>query len=521
VDLVGNRTLRDLLTERAQRQPDKICLVHEARTGEVREFTYAELLTDVQAAAGGFAHLGVGPGDKVVLHLASSPEFVIAWFGLTWLGAVAVPSNTANTVPEMQHVLTLSDAVGYVTSPEYAPVLAAAAESAPAVRVRLLARAGDGAGTPTLESLLAAGHPAPVHPVDSEDVAQLLFTSGTTSRPKAVMLTHANCLHAGERESRMQAVDETDRLLTALPTFHVNAQTVSLLSAFTAGATVVLLEEYRATRFIAQVRAHRATALSLVGTQVRTLLLQPPHDQDQDHRVRRCLFALNVLDSEKDAFEKRYGIELMNGYGLSEAMTIVSVNPVFGERRWPSIGLPASDRTVRLIDADGNDVPTGTVGELIVHGVPGRTLMKGYYKDPEATAATVRDGWLYTGDNAYSDEAGYLYFFDRLKDVIKRAGENISATEVESALLEHPDIAEAAVIGITDPIRDEAVKAYVVAREGSALTVEQVIAHCRAFLAPFKVPTVVEVRGGLPRTSVGKIEKKTLRAEARAAGELH
>ena len=519
MDLVGNRTLRDLLTERAQRHPDKVCLVHEAKTGEVREFTYSGLLADVQSAAGGFAHLGVGPGDKVVLHLASSPEFVIAWFGLTWLGAVAVPSNTANTVPEMQHVLTLSDAVGYVTSPEYAPVLAAAAESAPDVRVRLLARAED-SGDSTFEGLLAAGHPTPNHPLDNEDVAQLLFTSGTTSRPKAVMLTHANCLHAGERESRMQAIDETDRLLTALPTFHVNAQTVSLLSAFTAGATVVLLEEYRATRFIAQVRAHRATALSLVGTQVRTLLLQPPHDQDQDHRVRRCLFALNVLDSEKDAFEKRYGIELMNGYGLSEAMTIVSVAPVFGDRRWPSIGLPANDRTVRLVHAGGADVPTGTVGELIVRGVAGRTLMKGYYKDPEATAATVRDGWLYTGDNAYVDEAGYLYFFDRLKDVIKRAGENISATEVESALLEHPDIAEAAVIGISDPIRDEAVKAYVVAREGTTVTVEDVIAHCRAYLAPFKVPTAVEVRDRLPRTSIGKIEKKTLRAEARATGEL-
>jgi carnitine-CoA ligase len=521
MDLIGHRTVRDLLVERARRYPDKVCVVHEARSGELRQLTYAELLEGVRAAAGGFASVGIGYDDKVVVHLANSLDFVITWFGLMWLGAVAVPSNTANTAAEMRHVLSHSDAVGFVTSPAHAEVLAAAAGSVPAVEHRILACTAEGLrGWTLLSDLLAAAHPAPEHPVTPEDVAQLLFTSGTTSRPKAVMLTHANCLRAGERESRMLALDETHRVLTALPTFHVNAQSVSLLSALTVGATCILLEEYRASRFLEQVRAHRATSLSLVGMQVRTLLLQPASDSDRDHQVRRCFFALNVLDDEKDAFEKRFGIELVNGYGLSEAMTIVTAAPLFGDKHWPSIGLPASDREVRIVDNDGADVPVGITGEIVVHGVPGRTLMKGYYNDPASTEAALRDGWLHTGDNAYRDELGYLYFFDRLKDVIKRAGENISATEVESALLTHPDIAEAAVIGVTDRIRDEAVKAFVVPAPGSRLTADDVVEHCRGRLAPFKVPTVVEIRDGLPRTSIGKIEKKALRAEAKSNGEL-
>lgn len=199
-------------------------------------------------------------------------------------------------------------------------------------------------------------------------------------------------------------------------------------------------------------------------------------------------------------------------------MTIVTVAPVFGEKRWPSIGLPAYDRIVRIVDERGEDVPLGSPGEIIVWGIPGRTLMKGYFKDPDATAAALRDGWLYTGDNGYFDERGYVYFFDRKKDVIKRSGENISASEVEVALLTHEGVAEAAVIGVPDPIRDEAVKAFVVAREGVDLTVDEVLRHCREHLAGFKVPTVVEIIDGLPKTSIGKIEKKVLRQWSAESG---
>jgi len=519
MDLIGNRTLRDLIAERAHRQPDKPYLVFEDKTGAVQEYTYAEMLASVKRAAAGFSSIGVSKGDAVVVHLANCPEFLFSWFGLAWIGAVAVPSNVANTAHELEHVIGFSEAVAVITSTDYLDPIDEVLTSVPAVKHRIVARTAEPVpGALLLDDLMATETDPPDVQVDAEDVVEMIFTSGTTSRPKAVMLTHANCLRSGERASRSAATDNTDRFLTALPAFHVNAQSMTILASLTVGGTCVMLEEYRATQFWSQLRRHRATSVSLVAMQVRTLLAQPPTNEDRSHRLRRNFYAINVLDSEKEAFEDRFGVELVNGYGLSEAMTIVTVAPVFGEKRWPSIGLPAYDRLVRIVDENDEDVAVGTPGEIIVWGVPGRTLMKGYFKDPAATAAAVRDGWLYTGDNGYFDEKGYVYFFDRKKDVIKRAGENISASEVEYALITHPSIAEAAVIGVPDPIRDEAVKAFVVAEPGVDLSVEDVVAYCRTRLASFKVPTIVEMRDSLPKTSIGKIEKKVLRRESADRG---
>jgi crotonobetaine/carnitine-CoA ligase len=521
MDLIGNRTLRDLITERAHHQPDKPYLVFEDKTGDVQECTYGEMLASVKRAAAGFSSLGIAKGDAVVVHLANCPEFLFALFGLGWIGAVAVPSNVANTVHEMEHVLGFSEAVAVITSPEYIDLIDEVLITVPVVKHRIVARTAEPVpGALLLTDLMATGTDPPDVQVDAEDVVEMIFTSGTTSKPKAVMLTHANCLRSGERASRSAATDNTDRFVTALPAFHVNAQSMTILASLTVGGTCVMLEEYRATQFWAQLRRHGATAVSLVAMQVRTLLAQPPTNEDRSHTLRRNIYAINVLDSEKEAFEDRFGLELMNGYGLSEAMTIVTIAPVFGEKRWPSIGLPAYDRLVRIVDENDEDVGIGTPGEIIVWGVPGRTLMKGYFKDPAATAAAVRDGWLYTGDNGYFDEKGYLYFFDRKKDMIKRSGENISASEVEAALLTHPLILEVAVIGVPDPVRDEAVKAFVVTESGVDLSGEDVIAYSRTRLASFKVPTIVELREMLPKTSIGKIEKKILRQESADKGQF-
>lgn len=519
VDFVGNRNLRDLLEERAARYPDNTALICEDKAGTVVTFTYQQLLHEAQRTAGGFASLGVGKGDSVLLHLANCAEFVFSWFGLAWTGAVMVPTNTASTAKELVHVARRSGAVAAITSPGYLDSFCAVQEEVPSLRHVVLARTRrPEAGTTLLTNLQDAAGAPPRPPIGSEDVVEMIFTSGTTSLPKAVLLTHANHLWSGERASRAMEVRTEDRCLTALPVFHVNAQSTTVLAAFTVGAACILLEEYRASKFCGQIIAHGATVTSLVAMQVRTLLAQQPSPDDSGHRLRRVFYAINVTDAEKKEFERRFGVELINGYGLSEAMTLVTMAPVHGDRRWPSIGLPTPDRRVRVVDENGNDAPPGQPGELIVAGVPGRTLMKGYHNDPEATAATLRDGWLYTGDNAYLDEGGYVYFFDRKKDVIKRAGENISASEVESVLADHPLVAEAAVIGVRDDIRDEAVKAFVVPAEGATLTAEDIQTYCRDRLASFKVPTIVEFRDSLPRTSIGKIEKKTLRAESGSRG---
>ncbi|MGH3240709.1 MAG: AMP-binding protein [Spirillospora sp.] len=521
MDLIGNRTLADLLAERAGRHPDRACLVVEDGSGTVTEYTYRETLDAVRRTAGGFAALGVGHGDAVVIQLRNCAEFVFAWFGLAWLGAVMVPSNVANSAAELAYLIERSEAVGVVTEPVHLPMFAEVLADAPKVRHRILAR-GDGAARDGFVAFadVSSGPPTdPAKGVGSEDVVEMVFTSGTTARPKAVMITHANCLWGGERVSRGAALHGGDRLLTALPLFHINAQEITVLAALTVGGTAVLLEEYHASGFWSRVRHHGATSVSLVAMQVRTMLARPPSPDDAAHRVHRAIYAINVTDQEKDAFERRFGVELINGYGLSEGGTVVTMSPVFGDRRWPSIGLPNFDRRIRIVDDAGRDVPAGEVGEILVSGVPGRTLMKGYFKDPEATAATVRDGWLHTGDHGYLDEQGYVYFFDRKKDVIKRAGENVSASEVEFALLAHPAIAEAAVVAAPDPVRDEEVVAFVVPTPGGpAPDREEITAHCRTRLASFKVPTRIQVVAELPKTSIGKVEKKVLRRRLSEAG---
>ncbi|MFC0530305.1 AMP-binding protein [Phytohabitans kaempferiae] len=511
MDLMGTRTVNDVLIDRAGLYPQAPFLVAEDRDGRVVEFSYADFLERVRCTAGGLSQAGVRAGDSVVLHLENSAEFVLTWFAVLWAGAVAVPSNTANTASELDHVIELSEARTVITSERHGDVVVRAAAPHHG-RLRVLVARGRSAhlGAAHLDEFDAT----PVAPaaVGSEDLAELIFTSGTTSKPKAVMLTHANCLHAGEEMSKGLALDASDRLLTTLPLFHVNAQAATVLPALTVGGTCVVLEEYSASRFLSQVRGHRATSVSLVAMQVRTLLAQPPRLDDAVHPVRRCFFVLPVTAEERAAFERRFGIRLTYGYGLSEAMMLLSLAPLAGDPHWPSIGLPTINRDVRLVDETGSEVPVGSPGEIVVAGTPGRTLMKGYFRNEGATAEALRDGWLHTGDVGRFDEDGFLFFVDRRKDVIKRSGENISAAEVETTLAAHPGVVEAAVIGVPDPIRDEAVWAYVV--PDGPLEEAELLEYCRERLSAFKVPSEVVFVTSLPKTSIGKINKSLLRAEA-------
>jgi carnitine-CoA ligase len=506
LDPLGERTLTDVLEERVAAHGERTFLVFEDGSERVSELTYREFAAQVARCARGLHELGVGRGDRVVVHLRNCPEVLVAWFALARLGAVLVPSNVANTAGELEHILAVSGARIAITQPD----LLGAVEPAIGDGRVIVARGEAGAHT-SFATLLEHGDDAPRPDVGSDEVMELIFTSGTTRKPKAVMLTHANAVRAGLDAVHCLWLDEGERCLTALPLFHVNAQAMSAMAALTVGGTLILVEEFRASRFWAQVRRHRATQTSVVAMQLRTLLAQPPDDGDTDHQVRRLFYAINVTDEEKERFEARYGVSLINGYGLSEAMTLVTCAPVAGPRRWPSIGLPSPGRRVALLDDEGHEVAQGEVGEIVVEGTPGRDIMLGYLDDPESTAEALRGGRLHTGDNAYADEQGFLYFFDRKKDMIKRAGENVSALEVEAALIEHPLIAEAAVVGVPDAIRDEAVAAVIV--RAGALTVEEVAEHCRARLARFKVPTVVEFADELPKTSIGKVRKDVLRKQ--------
>lgn len=511
LDPMGDRTLTDLLSEQVEAHGDRTFLIFEDREGTISELTYRKFDEHVRRCAGGLHSLGVGQHDFVIVNLSNCPEFLITWFALARLGASMAPSNVANTATELQHILNVTEArlvvteVALLNSVEEALSLA----GSPAGVVIV----GEGAGKHTpFVSLLDSAQEAPEVGVSSNDIAELIFTSGTTRKPKAVMITHANCLRAGLDAVHCLWLDDGERSLTALPLFHVNAQAMSLFAAMTVAGTLVLLQEFRATKFWGQVRSHRATQTCLVAMQLRVILAQPPVEGERDHQVRRLFYSINVTEAEKDAFESRFGATLINGYGLSEGMTLLTCAPIVAPRRWPSIGLPSPGRQLLLLDDDGNEVAPGEVGEIVAVGTPGRDIMLGYYGDPESTALALGpDGRLHTGDNAYADSEGYLYFFDRKKDMIKRAGENISAIEVEEVVLEHPKVSEAAVVGVPDDIRDEAVAVVVVPVEPGALTAEELIEYCRTRLSKFKVPTVVSFADGLPRTSIGKVRKDELR----------
>src|SRR4051794_40046237 len=507
---MGERTLSDLLDEQAGQYGDRTFLVYEDRQEQISELTYAAFRERVLRCAAGLAAEGIGEGDFVVVHLRNSPEILYAWFALARLGAVFVPSNIANTKPELEHIIGFTKATMAITEPELLEPVEQAI-GALGLPTRVLVARGEAGGHGRFDDLFGHGDQPPEADVRSDDVTELIFTSGTTRKPKAVMLTHANCLRAGLDAVHCLWLQDGERFLTALPVFHVNAQAMSLLGVLTIGGTLIVVQEFRATKFWEQVRRHEATQTCLVAMQLRTVLAQPPQEGEHDHSVRRLFFAINVTDAEKDAFEDRFGVTLINGYGLSEGMTLLTCSPIVGPRRWPSIGLPSPGRRLLLLDDEGNEVAPGEVGEIVAVGSPGRDIMLGYYKDEEATAAALRGDRLHTGDNAYADEAGYLYFFDRKKDMIKRAGENVSAIEVEWVLIDHPKVTEASVVGVPDDIRDEAVAAVVVAVEPGAVTAEELIEYCRTRLSKFKVPTIVTFAEELPKTSIGKVRKDELR----------
>ncbi|QEC49737.1 AMP-binding protein [Baekduia soli] len=512
IDVVGDRTLNDLLDERVALGPDHQLLVFEDAEGAVSELTYGGFQDLVLRAARGLQELGVGHGDRVAVQLRNSPEILVIWFALARLGAIFAPSNVANTTPELEHILRKARVSLLIVEPDYRAIAEGAIAAAGGDVTLVIAR-GPGGDAVTFSDLLEREPLTDAPDVGAMDVCELIFTSGTTSKPKAVMLTHAHCVRSGEDAVRCIGLHDGDRCMTSLPLFHCNAQAMTALAAMTVYGTIILLEVFSATKYWSQLRRHGATETALVAMQLRTLNAQPVDPDERDHRLHRVFYSLNVPDEERLSFEDRFGVTLINGYGQSEAMVMITSAPLVGDRRWPSIGLPIAGRNVHILDEEGNPVPRGEVGEICVEGTPGRDVFLGYFDDPDATAQTFRDGLLHTGDNAMVDDKGFFYFFDRKKDMIKRAGENVSAMEVESALIAHPEVATAAVIGVPDPIRDEEVVAVVVAEHAGAVTAEELREHCAQRLARFKVPTTIQFVDELPLTSVGKVRKDALRKE--------
>ena len=470
------------------------------------------MATRAALTAGVLSGHGIGRGDKVHVHLWNCPEFFDVWFGAAWLGAVIVPTNPLLTADELTYVVGHAGTKLSVTQSDLLDTVSSVAGDRPV----LVTGEASGAARSFDDELAEASPTEGSNPAPT-DVASVMYTSGTTSRPKGVLVTHANYLHVGEVVAQHLRVTPDDRMLITLPLFHANAQYYSTMSALVTGSSVIVMARFSASRWANVAKSHQATLASLFAAPIRMLLAQPRNEEDARNQLRAVLFSQNVTEEQLAEFEERFDCPLLQLYGMTETIAPPTLNPLYGERRNMTIGRPTLGARLRVVGEDGAEVTDGEVGELLVGGEPGTTLMAGYLGDDDATRAALVDGWLRTGDNVRVDEAGYLHFVDRAKDMIKRAGENVAASEIESALNAHPAVFESAAIGVADAMRDEAIAAFVVLANEASVTENELTEWCASRLAAFKVPGSIEFVDSLPRTSVGKIQKEELRL-SRASG---
>lgn len=513
----GHRTLASLWRSRVALSADRPFLIFDDLNGDHRRYTYAEFDRLIDVSAGVLLGLGIRHGDRVNLHLDNSVEFLGLWFAAARVGAVIMPTNTASTVDELEYLVDHSASRIIFTQAAHLEVAEQVGDRCGCVKQIVVCGVNDSLH-PSLDTLAAevSAPPATVDIAPTDDAA-ILYTSGTTAKPKGVRVTHANYIYAGETVAKAIRLAPDDRHVTALPLFHGNAQYYSTMSTLVTGASMVLCPRFSASRYFDTAIRHGCTVGSLFAAPIRMILAQERNEGHRANPLRVLIYAQSITPDQEKEWAARFGAPLLQLWGMTETMGPPLMNPVDDERRNQSIGFPVMGYEVGLLDGeddfiDGED----EVGEIVVRGRPGWSLMKGYYRNPEATAYTIRDGWLRSGDNARRDADGYFYFVDRTKDMIKRSGENVAASEVESVVMQHPAVFECAVIGVPDAIRDEAIKAVVVLKSGERADAESLHAWCVERLSKFRVPELFEFRDSLPRTSVGKIQKHILRKEHQA-----
>ena len=513
MDTVGRRTLREILEYRADTIPDELFVLFDDIDAGVSSYSYGAFDASVNRTAGMLRDLGIGAGDKINLHLGNCVEFLLLWFAAAKVGAVIMPTNVAASSDELEYLIDHSECRLIFTQPAYLEIARQVRRRCARVEAIVSCGQGDDDGHRFDELLASQSDARPPSAPQSEDDVGILYTSGTTSRPKGVLVTNANYIYAGETVAKAICLTPEDRHLVVMPLFHGNAQYYSTMSTLVTGASMVLSSRFSASRFFDQAMRHGCTVSSLFSAPMRMLLAQPARAEHAGNRLRAVLFAQSLTEAQLDEWQQRFGAPLLQLWGMTETMGPPLMNPLNYRRKNMSMGLPVMGYRVQIVDERGRPVARGEIGQIVVAGLPERTLMKGYFKNQEATADTIHDGWLWSGDNARQDDDGYFYFVDRAKDMIKRAGENIAASEVEAVILTHPQVFDCAVVGVPDPIRDESIVAFVVPVQGESVQGDAVIAWCKERLAGFRVPERVELRETLPRTSVGKIQKHVLRAE--------
>jgi long-chain acyl-CoA synthetase len=472
-----------------------------------RSISYRELDEAVDRFAAGLAALGLKQGSRVGLLLGNSPEFVIAYYAIARLGAVSIPINPIYTPGEIQFILHDAEAEAVVAVAQMAPYAEMMGNALPAMRHAIFV--GERAeGVLMFEDVLAKGGELPEVAIGDDDLAVVLYTSGTTGKPKGAMLSHRNlCVNAGAAGDFLGMTQE-DTVVAVLPMFHVFCMTVCMNAPIYRGATILVLPRFSPTETAKAIEAVQATMFAGVPTMYNFLLQHPECLPEQLRSLKLCISGGASLPvAVLHGFEQKYNVRVSEGYGLSEASPVVCFNPIDRERKPGTIGVAIPGVEVRIVGEDGEERAPGEIGELICRG---ENVMIGYLNRPEETKQALRDGWLYTGDLATVDEEGYYSIVDRKKDMIIVGGFNVYPREVEEVLYKHAAVAEAAVVGQPDPNYGEKVVAYVALKE-EGMAAEELVEYCKEQLAAYKVPKEVYVLPELPKNTTGKILRRELK----------
>lgn len=490
-----------------------------------QDTTYAEFDLSVSMFASALKELGVERGEKIAFLLGNTPHYLISLYATMRIGATAVPINPLYTPDEISFILENSDAKAVIAIDQLLPLVEVACQTFPTIENYIVCEMSPDAGEKL--AALSAVVQSKVHPfsvlmkrsklltemvsVDGNESAVILYTSGTTGHPKGAMLTHKNIYSNARDVGDYLNFTEDDRIVATLPLFHVFALTVVANAPLLKGATILLEPRFSPGDIFRLVREQKATVFAGVPT-MYNFLYQYPEGQTKDFETVRLSISggSSLPVSLLHDFEEKFQVRVSEGYGLSEASPVTCFNPLDRERVPGSIGTNIMNVENKIVDEMGEEVPDNEVGELIVRGP---NVMKGYYKQPEETAAAIRDGWLYTGDLARRDENGYFYIVDRKKDMIIVGGFNVYPREVEEVLFSHREIVEAAVVGVPDKNFGEEVHAYVVLKEGSDTTEQMIQEFCAKRLVKYKVPKYIEFLEELPKNTTGKILRRSLKKQ--------
>lgn len=509
-----------------------------------RDITYRKLWDYIGRFATALHRLGVKKGDRVSLMLPNSPQFLIGFYGALRLGAIVVQTNPLYVERELEFILKDSEAETIITLDSFHERISNVRDKTPLKRViytriqhffaphlkflyslklKIEGKYPKPRDGIFMEELIRTNPIAPpkvdINP--KEDIALFQYTGGTTGTPKAAMLTHYNLVvntiqtvtwYTGMREGK-------EVIMGALPFFHVYGMTVAMNFAMRVAGKLVLVPRFRVEEIVKLIEKHKVTLFPGAPTMYVAVINMKDVKKYDLSSIEACISGSAPLPLKvKEDFEKLTGAKLVEGYGLSEASPVTHCNPIYGLNKPGSIGIPFPSTDAKIVDLETGEreLPPNEIGELVVRGPQ---VMKGYWKRLDETEDVLKDGWLYTGDIARMDKDGYFYIVDRKKDMIISGGYNVYPREVEEVLYQHPKVKEAAVIGLPDKYKGEAVKAIIVLKKGETATEEEIIEFCKKNLAKYKVPKIVEFRDSLPKTFVGKVLRRVLREEEREKGE--